>query len=315
MNNAQQVDEKIKQLKVSGIPLSDAAWEAALACEGWPYIFGAKWQECTIAYRKQVSGKGQEAKYQNVKEKCQAIRTKNPTGSCSGCKWLPGGKRVRSFDCRGFTWWILKQIYNWELKGSGCTSQWNNKSNWKAQGEIADGIPEGVIVCVFYYKKDKQGRRTTTLEHTGLYYKGETCECSAGVQHSETLNEKWDVWGIPACVDAEPTPGTGKPTLRKGDSGPYVTLAQTELIKRGYDLGKWGADGKFGAATESAVKLFQQDWELTVDGVIGPKTWDMLESTPVRVYYTAVIPHLSLKDAEALAALYPGSRVEKEAEI
>jgi hypothetical protein len=212
---------------------------------------------------------------------------------------------VRFFDCRGFTYWILLQVFGWKLQGAGATSQWNNDSNWTAKGEIGT-IPDDALVCLFVKKGSK-------MEHTGFGYHGETCECSSGVQHFTSRNKKWTHWAIPACESADP--GTGKPTLRKGDSGPYVTLAQTELIQRGYDLGKWGADGKFGAATESAVKLFQQDWELTVDGVIGPKTWDMLESTPVRVYYTAIIPHLSLKDAEALAALYPGSRVEKEAEI
>ena len=311
MNSAEYVDQQIQILKTSGIPMTDAAWEAAKLCVGWPYIFGAVGQLCTIAYRKQVSGRGTEAKYQNVRKKCQAIRETNPTGSCSGCKWYPGGKRVRSYDCRGFTRWILQQIYGWTLQGGGATSQWNNADNWTAKGSI-DSIPENTLVCLFYpSEKDPK-----VMEHTGLGYKGETVECSAGVQWEKQRKPKWTHWALPKCVSGEvPVPDPDKkPTLRKGDAGPYVTLAQTELIQRGYDLGSWGADGKFGNATEKAVKQFQQDWGLTVDGVIGPKTWAMLDSTPVKVLYTVTVPHLSLGDAEALAKLYDGAVITKEGE-
>lgn len=314
MNSSKYVDEQIQKLKSSGIPLTDAAWEAAKLCVGWPYIFGAKGQECTIAYRKQVSGRGTEDKYQNVKKKCQAIRDTNPTGSCSGCKWYPGGQRVLSYDCRGFTWWILKQIYNWELKGGGCTSQWNDNSNWKAKGAIRDGMPEDKLVCLFYSKDNKE----VVWEHTGFGYHGETIECSAGVQYEKTRKAKWTHWAVPACEEGDipplPPDPDKKPTLRRGDSGPYVTLAQTELIQRGYDLGSYGADGKFGAKTEAAVKAFQRDWDLVQDGIIGQKTWAMLDSTPVKVLYTVSVPHLSLSDAEALATLYPGSQIIKEAD-
>lgn len=279
MNTAAYVDQQIQVLKTSGIPLSEAAWKAALLCVGWPYTYGAR-----------------------------------------GGKTTKDGVTVRTFDCRGFTYWILLQIFGWRLMGVGCTAQWNNEDNWKEKGTVAEGIPQDTIVCLFYYKKDeKTGKRTSTLEHTGFYYNGETCECSKGVQYSKTLNKKWEVWGVPACVDGQipvpvPPDPDKKPTLRKGDAGPYVTLAQTELIQRGYDLGSWGADGKFGVQTEKAVKQFQTDWGLTADGIIGPKTWAMLESTPAKVLYTVTVPHMSLKDAEALAALYDGAQIIKEAE-
>ena len=288
MNTAEYVNQQILSMKSSGIPLSEAAWKAALLCVGWPYIFGAAGQYCTIAYRKQVSGRGTEAKYQNVKKACQAIRDSNPTGSCSGCKWYPGGKRVRSFDCRGFTRWILQQVFGWTLQGSGCTKQWNNNSNWKSKGFVKDGIPQGVIVCLFY--EDKKDPKV--MAHTGLYFNGETCECSSGVQHFTKINAKWTRWAVPACVEiVPPAPGPGpspepvtKPTIRKGDRGPYVLLCQEDLITLGYDVGKTGADGIFGKNTEAAVRNFQRDHDdpdgraLKIDGVVGPKTWGAIDA-------------------------------------
>lgn len=62
-------------------------------------------------------------------------------------------------------------------------------------------------------------------------------------------------------------------TLKKGSSGDQVKALQYILIGKKYDLGKWGADGDYGSATISAVKLFQKDNNLTTDGICGKQTW------------------------------------------
>ena len=51
---------------------------------------------------------------------------------------------------------------------------------------------------------------------------------------------------------------------------------QDALIARGYDLGRWGADGIFGNQTLEAVKAFQKDCGIKADGVIGPVTYGKL---------------------------------------
>lgn len=325
MNTAKYVDEQIQKLKGGGIPLSEAAWQAALLCVGWPYIFGDRGEYCTPANRRAAYNRTAEGKNkENIKARCKNF---DGTGTCTGCKFYPDGK-TRAFDCRGFTYWILLQIFGWKLMGAGCTSQWNNEANWKAKGEVADGIPQNVIVCLFYYKKDKNGKRTKTLEHTGLYYNGQTCECSNGVQHFTTMNKKWEVWGVPACVDVvpptpEPTPPgpepEKKPTLRKGSTGPYVTLLQRDLISLGYDVGKTGADGKYGAKTEAAVEAFQRDHPpLKVDGICGPATWAAIDAAlepapepePTETW-TVTIPGLTKKQAEELCKEWSGATMEK----
>jgi peptidoglycan hydrolase-like protein with peptidoglycan-binding domain len=45
--------------------------------------------------------------------------------------------------------------------------------------------------------------------------------------------------------------------LRKGSAGQDVKTVQEKLIKLGYDLGMWGADGDFGNMTYAAVVKFQ----------------------------------------------------------
>ena len=67
--------------------------------------------------------------------------------------------------------------------------------------------------------------------------------------------------------------------LRKGSSGDEVEELQVLLNAR-YGAGL-EADGDFGTKTEAAVKSFQKAHGLTIDGIVGPKTWAALGvSTP-----------------------------------
>nr|WP_096636365.1 N-acetylmuramoyl-L-alanine amidase [Clostridium cochlearium] len=52
-----------------------------------------------------------------------------------------------------------------------------------------------------------------------------------------------------------------------------VELVQSRLIKKGYGVGDCGADGYFGEGTLEAVKRFQRDKGLAVDGVVGEESW------------------------------------------
>jgi peptidoglycan hydrolase-like protein with peptidoglycan-binding domain len=60
--------------------------------------------------------------------------------------------------------------------------------------------------------------------------------------------------------------------LTIGDQGKKVKELQENLIKLGYDLGKWGADGDFGSTTLAQVKKFQKNRGLKQDGVVGAQT-------------------------------------------
>ena len=79
-------------------------------------------------------------------------------------------------------------------------------------------------------------------------------------------------------------PGT---PLRLGSTGPSVVILQVSLnrIARNYPaIPKIPAnDGIFGSRTEAAVRAFQEIFNLTPDGIVGPATWYRI----VRIY-TAV---------------------------
>lgn len=69
-----------------------------------------------------------------------------------------------------------------------------------------------------------------------------------------------------------------KSYLSKGDKGNGVKTMQTMLIACGYSCGSYGADGDFGSDSDKALRKFQGDYSLTVDGKYGSKSKAKLES-------------------------------------
>jgi N-acetylmuramoyl-L-alanine amidase len=61
--------------------------------------------------------------------------------------------------------------------------------------------------------------------------------------------------------------------LSHGDRGKEVLDVQTRLRGQGYEFGSEGIDGFFGPNTELALRSFQQQRGLLVDGIVGANTW------------------------------------------
>ena len=65
--------------------------------------------------------------------------------------------------------------------------------------------------------------------------------------------------------------------LQKGAKGEQVKALQRMLCAMGYSLGaKKPVDGDFGTKTDAAVRAYQKKNGLTVDGIVGEKTWNKL---------------------------------------
>lgn len=65
------------------------------------------------------------------------------------------------------------------------------------------------------------------------------------------------------------------PLLRRGSRGDRVKYLQYKLLSKFYNPGE--VDGIFGAKVDNAVRGFQKDNGLSVDGIVGPKTWAKLK--------------------------------------
>lgn len=101
-----------------------------------------------------------------------------------------------------------------------------------------------------------------------------------GVVRTRLNSRRPNYWGLMtryydygADEGSQPAePHLGDRILKNGCEGEDVRELQTDLIRLGYDCGKWGADGDFCDATEIAVRRFQVQHGLTVDGEAGPLT-------------------------------------------
>ncbi len=67
-----------------------------------------------------------------------------------------------------------------------------------------------------------------------------------------------------------------EPILKKGSKGLPVRRLQSRMTAYNYDTG--GVDGRFGAKTEKAVKELQEQAALEVDEVVGPATWEVVNT-------------------------------------
>ena len=186
-------------------------------------------------------------------------------------KWRE--KCTRVWDCNG----MAEGIY--EIYSGVCINARarNNYASWcgvKGKGMIPakyrvpgaavfwSNSSAGSIHHVAYlWKPVKEGHPEGDwyiIEARGVMY---------GVVSGKLLSRKPNFWGlmdkyfdytgeaVPETPEAEPvivSPTLGSRILRNGDEGADVKEMQTGLIRLGYDLGKWGADGEFGPLSLAA---------------------------------------------------------------
>lgn len=313
MNSARQVDQWVLDWRKAGLPKSDIVIRTAEAMRGWPYVWGAVGKDCTPAIRRQYMSRSGLAPgdVELIRKHCPVLSGTQDT--CVGCQYYPGGERTRVNDCQGFVKQVCKAA-GITLNGGGCTSMWKNSANWTAKGEIRD-MPD-VVCCVFTYVE-----KTRKMDHIGIHVGGgRIIHCSVEVKEGNVTEKRkapWSHYAIPIGMDGS-GPVVVRPTIRRGSTGIYVTECQEDLIRIGYDLGSYGADGKFGAKTEAAVRAFQAAHGLTVDGVVGPATWAALdkavgpEPEPGEKLYTVMIEHLDKTQATALCRNYPNAKMIEE---
>ena len=109
--------------------------------------------------------------------------------------------------------------------------------------------------------------------------KGKELECAAKALNN-LLNSDGNCFVAYGWLDAE-EPEDGQnwiaiPNLQNGSTGKNVKALQILLIGNNCSCGKYGADGKFGTATQNAVMMFQDKTGLPVSGICDAYTWTKL---------------------------------------
>lgn len=284
----------------------------------WGYIFGqsgAVWTESDQKLKVNYMVKNFGSDWQ---KDADAKNNKYYRSALYGSKWV--GHHVA--DCSGMFVCFYRQhgLSIAHISTKIYTNYCSTKG--KLTAELKKTILPGSAVFT--------GDTETNHPHVGLYVgNGKVIEAmgvDAGVCTSNLSANKWKWYGelkalSYASQDApeqpsdpmdEDIPTTSLPTLKRGSTGEYVSLLQAKLLNKGYDIGRYGVDGDFGSATLAAVKAFQRDNGLTVDGIVGKNTWAKLMDNTQAVFYTVIIPHLTAEKADQVIALYNGAYKEIE---
>ena len=159
--------------------------------------------------------------------------------------------------------------------------------DWKVSDEALEAT---IALCVDIckrrgFKLNYTGDKSGNL-HMHKWYKNTLCPgpylASKFAYIAEEVNRRLDEAPVP---EAKPDTNTKEPkesytmnmrNLSKGCKGEDVRALQILLIGRGYTCGSYGADGDFGRATDAAVRNYQRDHGLVVDGIVGPATMGSL---------------------------------------
>ena len=282
--------------------------------ELWGYIWGTAGITWTQA-RQNQKVEYMVSKYgSNWKNNKDAKADNYYSAAMYGSKWI--GHTVA--DCSGLFAWAFKKLGGAIAHGSNsiydryCTTK----------GKLTDTLKKTLIPGTAVFTGDAKNHG-----HIGLYIgNGKVIEASgtqAGVCTSNITAGKWTYYGLLKNVsyndeiaqDIPSVPSDDKilyPTIRRGNKGENVVILQTLLSDRGYNLGSYGIDGDFGPATENAVRTFQKDHGLTVDGIAGPKTWAALIGDAKEDKYTVTVTGLTKYQADELAGKYPTAKIQKE---
>ena len=192
---------------------------------------------------------------------------------------------------RVYTEFYRSRGYDFDITNSTAYDQFfvNGRSYFESVSRVADELFNDYLRRPgFVEPLAAKFCNGTTVTCEGLSQWGSQNLAQQGLSSTEILRR---YYGNVEIVNNAPIRGItssypGTP-LRRGSTGPAVVVIQVELnrIAQNYPaIPKIPtADGIFGSRTEAAVRRFQEIFDLTPDGVVGPATWYAL----VRLY-TAV---------------------------
>lgn len=170
---------------------------------------------------------------------------------------------------------------------------------WKATGLPIDSVELQVSFALKELKRDNAGLLKMLCSTYDIYdacsrvckefEKPAVNNIDARFQSATRIKYQIDLSGreeggsdpVPVNPDPKPAPGPVPTTeywpprmIDRNMNGYDVMVLQSVLKARGYAVTE--VDGNFGDNLDQAVRKFQSDYSLEVDGVVGPKSWAKL---------------------------------------
>ena len=246
----------------------------------------SNWKESGYYFKGQYSG---DKLKQALVWRKNCTRVWDCNGMAEGIYELFSGTCINSKARHNYSGWC-------SIKGSGIIP-----AKYRVAGAAvfwSDSKASSIHHVAYLYKPVTSGKPS------GDWYLIEASGVMKGVVKSKLLSRKPNFWGIMdkyfdygsifSSVTPEETVEVkqllGSRTLKNGSEGDDVKEMQSGLIRLGYDLGKWGADGDFGDCTEDAVKKFQSDNGLKVSGKFDSSTYKVFAKLIVNLDKTVESP-------------------------
>ena len=249
---------------------------------GQPYWFGTAGYKCSKSlltskrnqYPDHYLEKNEGIYQDGIKKK---LVCSDCIGGCKGYAWTGGGQAI--LDAIGTDKSISSSYGSHGCPDKGANSMFTYaKSKGCAWGTI-DTLPE--VVGLALYKDGHAGYYVG--DGFAVEWKGTTYGCVK----SAVKGRGWTHWYMLPFIDygdiivKQPVDvelPLGSRLLINDSQGQDVKTMQELLMQLGYDMSSYGADGKFGAVTEKAVKAFQKKVGIRQDGIYGTDTHTALMS-------------------------------------
>ncbi|MDD3881797.1 MAG: peptidoglycan-binding protein [Eubacteriales bacterium] len=254
---------------------------------GQPYWYGTCLYKCRASllsskssqYPDSYTSSRQSRYQQDIAQKKVAA---DCIGACKGYAWTGGGLGVLESIGNDNT-------YTSKYGSNGCPDKGANSMFTYAKSKGVDWgvistLPE--IVGLALYKSGHAGY------YAGNGYAIEWKGFSYGCCKTKVAGRGWTHWYklpfinysendviIPAPAVDNASIALGDRLLKKGVNGTDVVALQEALLKLGYTLPRYGADGKYGEETEKAVLAFQKTLNLKQDGLYGSQSHVALMAT------------------------------------
>ena len=212
---------------------------------------------------------------QALKWRKNCTRVWDSNGLAEGIYEIWSGADIESKPCYNYANWC-------SVKGTGLIP--TNRRIPGAAVYWSNGGSSSIHHVAYLWKPVKDGHPEGDwyiIEAKGVMY---------GVVKSKLLSRKPNYWGYmdryfdysseisdSDISDIAEVNTLGSRPLTNGCEGADVLEMQTGLIRLGYSLGQFGADNDFGDTTEIALKQFQRDHDLDIDGEFGDQTLTAFE--------------------------------------
>lgn len=263
---------------------------------GSPYVYGGTGKACSPDYRR-ARGLQYPAYASAIKAACPVLSGR--LDSCIRCRYAGKG----CYDCAQL---VKKALGLMGLRlPSGASSQWKAESLWACQGAL--GPEAGRQLCVVF-RRDEDGSRERPMQHVGISlgdgYVVDARSHRAGVIKTRLTAYPWTHMAFPKGFALPGSLGEGQSAhelllpqlqtgvqawqavplqeraLEAGMAGEAVRLLQSQLLRLGYHLPRYGADGRYGRETCRAVVAFQRVAGLAPTGQAGLETMALLFPKP-----------------------------------